>query len=153
MLERTKPLLFHRTKPAGAQFIVIEDDLADAQLLEEAFKRSRYLHTWNLFRAGDEALAFLRSQDAPWKMSTLILLDLNLPGMDGRLVLSEIKSDPKLLRIPVIVLTTSDNPTDVQQAYERHANSYITKPTHLNQLHGIVKRIEEYWLETVQLPH
>ena len=156
MLERPQAnlaqRLAQRAKPRGARFILIEDDPADVQLLQEGFRGSRYEHDWHVFHAGQEALEYLRTLENPWKSPCLVLLDLNLPGMDGRQVLTELKSDPKLKGIPVIILTTSNNPADVQKAYELHANSFITKPSHLNQLHTIARRIEEYWLDTVQLP-
>ncbi len=105
-------------------------------------------------RDGMEAMAFLR-QEGEYSTAPrpdLILLDLNLPKKDGREVLAEIKTDSKLKRIPVIVLTTSQNEDDIFHSYDLHVNCYITKSRNISQLFKIVKRIEDFWLETVTLP-
>jgi CheY-like chemotaxis protein len=109
-----------------------------------------------MFVVGDgvEALAFLRREgahsDAP--RPDLILLDLNMPRMNGREVLAEIKSDPKLRRIPVVILTTSQAETDILQTYDLHANCYVTKPVELEQFVEVARSIEGFWLSLVQLP-
>ena len=103
---------------------------------------------------GVEALAFLRREgdyaDVP--RPDVILLDLNLPRMDGREVLAEIKQDPRLLRIPVVIVTSSEAERDVARAYDLHANCYITKPVDLRQFIEVVKSIEDFWLAVVRLP-
>ena len=106
-------------------------------------------------RDGVEAMAFLRreGQHIGAVRPDLILLDLNLPRMDGREVLSEVKSDPKLKTIPVVVLTTSNAEQDVLRSYELQANCYITKPVDLEQFITVVKSIEDFWLTIVTLPH
>ena len=133
---------------------LVEDNKADVRLIQEAFKNSSLPHEMLAVRDGMEAMAFLRREGeyntAP--RPDLILLDLNLPKKDGREVLAEIKSDSKLKRIPVIVLTTSQNEDDIYHSYDLHVNCYITKSRNISQLFKIVKRIEDFWLETVTLP-
>jgi len=133
---------------------LVEDNKADVRLIQEAFKNSSLSHEMLTVRDGIEAMAFLRREgeynSAP--RPDLILLDLNLPKKDGREVLAEIKTDSKLKRIPVIVLTTSHNEDDIFHSYDLHVNCYITKSRNISQLFKIVKRIEDFWLETVTLP-
>jgi len=133
---------------------LVEDNKADVRLIQEAFKNSSLSHEMLTVRDGIEAMAFLNREGeyntAP--RPDLILLDLNLPKKDGREVLAEIKTDSKLKRIPVIVLTTSQNEEDIFQSYDLHVNCYITKSRNISQLFKIVKRIEDFWLETVTLP-
>ena len=133
---------------------LVEDNKADIRLIEEALKDSLVPHQVVAVRNGMDAMAFLRQEgeyvDAP--RPDLILLDLNLPRKDGREVLAEIKADPKLKKIPVVVLTTSRNEEDISQSYDLHVNCYITKSRNLSQLFKIVKGIEEFWLGTVTLP-
>ena len=133
---------------------LVEDNRADIRLIEEALKNSNVPHQVVAVRNGMDAMAFLRQEgeyvDAP--RPDLILLDLNLPRKDGREVLAEIKADPNLRRIPVVVLTTSRNEEDISQSYDLHVNCYITKSRNLSQLFQIVKGIEEFWLGTVTLP-
>lgn len=133
---------------------LVEDNKADIRLIQEALKSSSIPNQVVTARDGMDAIAFLRQEgeyaDAP--QPDLILLDLNLPKKDGREVLAEIKADPRLKRIPVVVLTTSKNEEDICHSYELHVNCYITKSRNLSQLFKIVKGIEEFWLETVTLP-
>lgn len=133
---------------------LVEDNKADIRLIEEALKSSSLAHQMVTVRNGMDAMAYLRREgeyvDA--LRPDLIVLDLNLPRKDGREVLAEIKADPALKRIPVIVLTTSRNEEDIFQSYELHANCYITKSRNLSQLFQVVRRIEEFWLATVTLP-
>lgn len=133
---------------------LVEDNKADVRLIKEALKNSSVPHQVITVRNGVDAMAYLRREgeyvDA--LRPDLILLDLNLPRKDGREVLSEIKADPQLKRIPVVVLTTSRNEEDISQSYELHVNCYITKSRNINELFKIVKGIEEFWLETVTLP-
>ncbi len=134
--------------------LLVEDNKADIRLIEEALKNSSIAYQMATARDGVEAMAYLR-QEGEYVNALrpdLIILDLNLPKKDGREVLGEIKTDPKLKRIPVIVLTTSSNEDDIHQSYDLNANCYITKSRNLSQLFAIVKRIEEFWLATVTLP-
>lgn len=133
---------------------LVEDNRADIRLIEEALKHSSVPYEVVTVRNGMDAMAYLR-QEGEYVSSPrpdLILLDLNLPKKDGREVLAEIKADPDLKRIPVVVLTTSSNEDDIFQSYDLHVNCYITKSRNLSQLFKIVKGIEEFWLETVTLP-
>ncbi|MHC5725529.1 MAG: response regulator [Nostoc sp.] len=133
---------------------LIEDNKADIRLIQEALKNSSVPHEVVTSRDGIDAMAYLRQEgeyaNAP--RPDLILLDLNLPKKDGREVLAEIKTDPALKRIPVVVLTTSKNEDDIIDCYNLHVNCYITKSRNLNQLFQIVKSIEEFWLCIVTLP-
>ncbi len=143
------------TEEKSRIIFLIEDNKADVRLIQEAFKNSSLPHEMLAVRDGIEAMAFLR-QEGEYNTAPrpdLILLDLNLPKKDGREVLAEIKSDSKLKRIPVIVLTTSQNEDDIFHSYDLHVNCYITKSRNISQLFKIVKRIEDFWLETVTLPN
>ena len=134
--------------------LLIEDNIGDIRLIQEVLKDSSVFQEILTVRDGMDAMAFLRRkgeyQDAP--RPDLIVLDLNLPKKDGREVLAEIKNDPNLKRIPVVVLTTSRNEDDIVRSYDLHANCYITKSRNLKDLFRIVKGIEEFWLTTVTLP-
>lgn len=133
---------------------LVEDNKADVRLIQEALKNSSVQHQVVTVRNGVDAMAYLRREGeySDALRPDLILLDLNLPRKDGREVLAEIKADPQLKRIPVVVLTTSKNEEDIAQSYELHVNCYITKSRNLTELFKIVKGIEEFWLETVTLP-
>ncbi len=134
--------------------LLVEDSPGDARLTREALKDGKLLNTLHHVEDGVEALAFLR-QEKPYgavPRPDLILLDLNLPRMDGREVLAAIKSDDALKRIPVVVLTTSDDERDVLGAYNLHANCYVTKPVRLERFLEVVRSIEEFWLSIVRLP-
>jgi chemotaxis family two-component system response regulator Rcp1 len=142
------------TEEKHKTIFLVEDNKADIRLIQEALKNSLVPHNVVTVRDGMDAMAYLRQEgeytDAP--RPDLILLDLNLPKKDGREVLAEIKNDPKLKRIPVVVLTTSKNEDDIFQSYDLHVNCYITKSRNLNQLFQIVKGIEEFWLSIATLP-
>jgi chemotaxis family two-component system response regulator Rcp1 len=133
---------------------LVEDNKADVRLIEEALKNSVVPHEIVAVKNGVEAMAYLRQEGeyADARRPDIILLDLNLPRKDGREVLAEIKADPQLKRIPVVVLTTSKNEDDIFHSYDLHVNCYITKSRNLSQLFEIVKGIEEFWLKTVTLP-
>lgn len=134
--------------------LLVEDNPGDVRLTQEALKEGKVLNKLHVAKDGVEALAFLRQQGryANAIRPGLILLDLNLPKKDGREVLAEIKTDPEFRRIPVVVLTTSEAEQDIMQAYNLHANSYITKPVDLDQFVSVVASIEEFWLTVVKLP-
>lgn len=136
------------------EILLVEDSLADVRLTQEAFRDAKVLNHMSVVTDGEEATQFLRREgphaDAP--RPDLILLDLNLPRKDGREVLKEIKDDPNLRRIPVVVLTTSRAEEDVLRAYNLHANCYITKPVDFTQFISVVRSIEGFWLSVVKLP-
>jgi CheY-like chemotaxis protein len=136
------------------QILLVEDNPGDVGLTIEALKEATVLNKLTVVKDGIEALALLRrqGQHAHAARPDLILLDLNLPKKDGREVLAEIKADDNLKRIPVIVLTTSQNEQDVVKSYNLHANCYITKPLDLDQFIKVVKSIEDFWLGIVVLP-
>ena len=133
---------------------LVDDNKADIRLIQEALKTSLLPHQVITVRDGVEAMNYLHQEgeyaNAP--RPDLILLDLNLPRKDGREVLAEIKSDPQLKRIPVVILTTSKNQDDIFHSYDLHANCYITKSRNLSQLFQIIQSIEKFWFSTVTLP-
>ena len=134
--------------------LLVEDNPGDVRLTQEAFKDGKMLNKLHVAEDGMEALAFLKREgkhtDAP--RPELILLDLNLPGKDGRDVLAEIKVDRDLKRIPVVILTTSRSEEDILKSYDLNANCYITKPVELDKFIEVVKFIEDFWLTIVKLP-
>jgi len=136
------------------EILLVEDNPGDARLAEEALK-DRKVHN-NLYHVKDgvEALKFLRRQAeyAHASLPDLILLDLNLPRKDGREVLAEIKEDPELKLIPVVILTTSEAERDLLKSYDLHANAYIVKPVDLDRFIEIVQTIENFWFTIVKLP-
>jgi len=136
------------------EILLVEDSPGDVRLTIEALRDGRVPNHLNVARDGVEALDFLhhRGQFTDVPMPDLILLDLNLPRKDGREVLAEIKADPSLKRIPVVVLTTSSAEQDVLRSYDLHANCYITKPVDLDQFIRVVRTIEDFWLAVVTLP-
>lgn len=134
--------------------LLVEDNPGDVRLTIEALKEAKVLNQLATVSDGVEALAYLHRQ-AKYAQCTrpdLILLDLNLPKKDGREVLAEIKKDPGLKRIPVVILTTSKAEADILKSYDLHANCYITKPVDLDQFIKVVKSIEDFWLSIVRLP-
>ena len=136
------------------EILLVEDNPGDVRLTQEVLKEGRIHNTLNVVGDGVEALDFLhrRGVHADAKPQDLILLDLNLPKMNGREVLAEIKKDATLKQIPVVVLTTSSAEQDVLSAYDLHANCYITKPVDLDQFVRVVQSIEDFWLSIVRLP-
>ncbi|HWP56445.1 MAG TPA: response regulator [Candidatus Acidoferrales bacterium] len=136
------------------EVLLVEDNPGDVRLTREALKEGRLLNNVSVAADGIEALAFLRREGKYAHAPTpdLILLDLNLPKKDGREVLAEIKADPRLRRIPVVVLTTSSAEEDIVKTYDLHANCYITKPVDLEQFMRVVKSIEDFWVSVVRLP-
>lgn len=138
----------------SVEVLLVEDNPGDVRLTKEALKEGRLLNNVSVVGDGVEALSFLRRQGKYAEASApdLILLDLNLPKKDGREVLAEIKADPRLRRIPVVVLTTSSAEEDILKTYDLHANCYITKPVDLEQFMRVVKLIEDFWVSVVKLP-
>jgi two-component system, chemotaxis family, response regulator Rcp1 len=136
------------------QILLVEDNLADARLAVEALKESKVVNTLYHVEDGVQAMRFLRRQGeyVGMPLPDLILLDLNLPRRDGREVLEEIKGDPELRIIPVVVLTTSAAERDLVKTYHLHANAYIVKPIDLDRFIEIVHAIEGFWFSVVKLP-
>ena len=136
------------------QILLVEDNPGDADLTREGLEESKIRNKLHVVRDGVEAMEFLQKKGryADVARPDLILLDLNMPRMDGREVLAAIKADKKLRAIPVCVLTSSEAEKDVVQSYELHANCYITKPVDLDGMTRIVKSIESFWLQIVKLP-
>lgn len=136
------------------EILLVEDNPGDVELTREALHDSKVHMNLSVVHDGVEALAFLRREgpygDAP--RPDLILLDLNLPRKDGRTVLGEIKAEPELRQIPVVILTSSQAEQDILRAYALHANCYVTKPVDLDQFITIVRSIEQFWFTIVKLP-
>lgn len=136
------------------QILLVEDNPGDVRLTREALKEAKFRNKVEVVGDGVEALAYLR-QEGEYSGAMrphLIMLDLNLPRMDGREVLAAIKKDADLRRIPVVVLSSSEAETDIARAYELHANAYVTKPVDIDHFLQVVKAIEEFWVEIVKLP-
>jgi two-component system, chemotaxis family, response regulator Rcp1 len=127
---------------------LIEDNRGDIRLIQEAFRQSAIACEVVVARDGVEAMEYLHRSPLP----DLVLLDLNMPRKDGRQVLSEIKSDPALRHLPVVVLSTSRHEEDIINSYDLHVNCYIAKSRNLSELFKIVRGIEEFWLTTAALP-
>jgi len=136
------------------EVLLVEDNAGDIRLTKEAFEEGKVRLNLSVVRDGVEAIAFLRKEGnfAGTARPDLVLLDLNLPKKDGREVLKDMKNDPQLLRIPVVVLTTSASDEDVLSTYGLHANCYITKPVDMDRFIEIVKVLEEFWFTIVKLP-
>jgi two-component system response regulator len=134
--------------------LLVEDNPGDADLAREALEKNKMCNDLYVVGDGVEAMAFLRREgkyaDVP--RPDLILLDLNLPKKDGREVLAEIKSDENLKRIPVVILTMSQNEEDILKSYNLHANCYISKPIDLAQFFKVIQSIQDFWLGIVMLP-
>jgi len=136
------------------EVLLVEDDPGDVLMTQEAFEEHKVRNRLNVVSDGAEALAYLRreGQYAGAVRPDLILLDLNLPRRDGREVLQEIKDDPDLRHIPVIVLTTSQAEEDVLRSYQLHANAYVTKPVDFEGFIEAIKQIDHFFVSVVQLP-
>lgn len=138
----------------GVSILLVEDSPSDAKLTMKQLKASKIVNEIFWVDNGERALSFLHQQD-PYENEDrpdLILLDLNLPGLDGRELLAEVKSDPHLKRIPVIILTTSSNEIDIIESYNLGANCYITKPVDLQQFINVINWVKDFWLVVVKLP-
>lgn len=136
------------------EILLVEDNPGDTRLTIEALKESKINNTLNTTEDGDEALSYLKKEgkykDA--KTPDLILLDLDLPNMNGRELLEIIKGDPRLRRIPVVILTISESDTDVLHSYDMQANAYVRKPIDLDQFVRVVHSIEDFWFTVVKYP-
>jgi CheY-like chemotaxis protein len=134
--------------------LLVEDNPADVDLTRLALKDTRMVNRVHVAGDGVEALEFLR-QEGPHTSAPrpdLILLDLNMPRMNGRELLAQIKTDPNLRRIPVVILTTSDAETDIVSSYDLHANCFLTKPADLEEFDQVARSIENFWLRLAKLP-
>lgn len=136
------------------EILLVEDSPADIRLTQEALKGSKIRNHLHIVTDGEEAMDFLqgRGNYAGMPRPDIILLDLNLPRKNGHEVLKEIKEDSEMRRIPVVILTTSDDEHDVLKSYDLYANCYITKPLSLERFGYIVQHIEDFWLSIVRLP-
>lgn len=143
------------TRASPVEILLVEDNPGDVRLTKEALKEGKVYSNLHWAKDGVEALEFLRrkGQFAGVPRPDIILLDLNLPKKDGREVLSEIKNDDDLKRIPVVILTTSKAEEDVLRSYELHANCYVTKPVDLEKFIVVVQSIDKFWLTVVTLPN
>jgi two-component system, chemotaxis family, response regulator Rcp1 len=139
---------------SSVDILLVEDNPGDIRLTREALRDSKIQNTLTVVEDGVEAMAYLRREGAYADAirPDIILLDLNLPRMDGREVLREIKADDMLKRIPVVVLTTSESEDDILRSYDLHANCYIAKPVDFNRFITIVHTIENFWFSIVKLP-
>ena len=137
-----------------AEILLIEDNPGDARLMEEAFKDGKVKNILHIIDDGVEATDFLfkRNKYSKAPRPDLIILDLNLPKKNGQDVLAEIKADPGLKSIPVIILTISKADEDIIRSYNLHANCFLNKPINLNKFFEVVKSIEDFWLTIVKLP-
>ena len=136
------------------EILLVEDNPGDADLAIDAFAHCKLKNNLHVVTDGEAAMNFLH-RETPYKempRPDLILLDLNLPKKDGREVLAEIKENPRLKSIPVVVLTTSQAEEDILKTYSLHANCYLTKPLHVEQFFKLVRSIENFWLSIVVLP-
>lgn len=141
-------------KQEEVKILLVEDNEGDIVLTLEGLREARINNHVNVVKDGEQALHYLRKTGAYADAATpnLVLLDINLPRVDGKEVLMEIKNDPVLKKIPVVMLTTSESERDVMDAYNNHANCYITKPVDYNKFMEVVHSIREFWISIVHLP-
>jgi CheY-like chemotaxis protein len=143
-----------RPEARPAVILMVEDDDGDVRLTREALRDCKVSNVLHVVSDGESAMAFLR-REAPYgdvPRPDLVLLDLNLPRMNGHEVLAEIRADPRLHTIPVTILTTSSSDEDVLRSYELHANAYVTKPVGLDEFLHVVREIEDFWFQIVRIP-
>ncbi|WP_089157892.1 response regulator [Micromonospora sp. NBS 11-29] len=140
--------------PSPVRILVVDDDPGDVLMIEEALEESDVEKVIDVVADGEEAMEFLRREGrhAEAQRPDVILLDLNMPRMDGRQVLGEVKRDESLRTIPIVVLTTSNADTDVVSSYTLQANAYVTKPIDLDDFNDVVRRIDEFFGRVVVLP-
>lgn len=140
---------------AGIEVLLVEDDPGDVLMTREAFEEHKVANRLSVVADGVSAMAFLRKEGEHAQAPTpdLILLDLNLPRMDGREVLAAVKADERLKHIPVVVLTTSEAEEDVLRSYSLHANAYVTKPVDFDRFIQVVRQIDDFFVTVVRLPH
>jgi two-component system, chemotaxis family, response regulator Rcp1 len=142
------------TSPTSIEILLVEDSESDAKLTIRSLQNSKLTNQIHWVEDGESAMAFLQQQGeyAGMRRPDLILLDLNLPGMNGREVLQAVKTTPQLQDIPIVILTTSDHQSDINFAYQMNANCYITKPVNIEQFIQIIQLISTFWLTVVKLP-
>ena len=140
--------------PTPIEVLLVEDDPGDVLMTQEAFEEHKVRNRLHVVNDGVAAIAFLRREGeyAGAPRPDLVLLDLNLPRRDGREVLAEIKNDPDLCHIPVVVLTTSQADEDIVRSYQLHANAYVTKPVDFDRFIAVIRRIDEFFVSVVKLP-
>jgi len=138
----------------AAQILLVEDDPGDEMMAQEAFADDQLVSRLHVARDGEEALDFLyrRGSHADAPRPDFVLLDLNLPRVDGREVLRTIKADPSIASIPVVILTTSSAVEDIVACYSAHTNAYITKPAGYHDFVDVVRQVNQFWMDTVRLP-
>jgi len=139
---------------AAINLLLVEDDPGDVLMTREALSEAKVVHKLHVVDNGEAAIAFLQ-QEEPYQYAPrpdLIFLDLNLPRVDGREVLSFVKNDASLRRIPLVVLTTSSAPDDVTHSYDKHANAYVTKPVDFNSFLAAVRQVDDFFLTVARLP-
>ena len=143
-----------RTQDKPIEILLVEDNNMDAMLMKQIFKESNFPINLNVTRDGEDALAYLKHEGSysGTAVPDLILLDLNLPKLDGREVLAQIKGDPRLRDIPTVILTTSEAEADILKSYRLRANSYLAKPIQVSAFENLVKSINEFWLVNSKLP-
>ena len=136
------------------KILLVEDSNGDILLITQALKKAQVTNGVTVIKDGDKALQYLRKEGDYGDVETpdLILLDINLPKVDGIEVLAEIKNDPMLMSIPVVMLTTSESEKDIINSYNNHANCYIVKPVDFKKFIGVVQMIKEFWISIVKLP-
>jgi CheY-like chemotaxis protein len=136
------------------EVLLVEDDPGDVLMTQEAFAEYKIANRLTIVSNGEDAIAYLRKQGGFSDVPTpdLVLLDLNLPRRDGREVLRDIKGDPELRRIPIVILTTSDADEDVLASYDLHANAYVRKPVDFEQFVAAVRAIDDFFITVVRLP-
>jgi CheY-like chemotaxis protein len=134
--------------------LLVEDDPGDVLITKEALEHSKVTNNLTCVEDGEQALAFLRreGEHAGATRPDLILLDLNLPRRDGREVLAEVKNDPELRRIPIVVLTTSQAEEDILRSYDLHANAFVSKPVDFDRFVEVVRQVDEFFFTVVRLP-
>jgi CheY-like chemotaxis protein len=151
---RRRFAMSHEEQAVPINILLVEDSPADVRLTREALKNGHLINNLHVVENGVDAMAFLRREapfaDAP--RPDIILLDLNLPLMDGREVLAEVKNDPDLHVIPVVILTTSTAEQDILKTYDLHANCYITKPVDIEGFLNTMRSLKQFWLSIVKLP-
>lgn len=140
----------HRT----ARVLLVEDNPADARLAVEALKQTALPVELTVVEDGEQALEYLHARGvyADALMPDLVLLDLNLPGIDGREVLETVKADDELRKVPVLIMTTSDSDADIHACYALHANGYVPKPIGVNEISRALEAIYDFWFNTARLP-
>jgi two-component system, chemotaxis family, response regulator Rcp1 len=142
------------TNGRPVEILLVEDNPGDVRLTREALKEAKVRNSLSVVGDGVEAMAFLHREGgyATAPRPDIVLLDLNLPRKDGREVLAEVKADPDLRRVPIVILTTSKAEEDILKTYDLHANCFVTKPVDFDQFIRVIQSIEGFWLTIVQLP-